>query len=153
MKIDKIDWQIRLLKLAQHISGWSKDPSTKVGAVLATSDAKVISNGYNGLPINFDDNLIADRDYKIENVIHAELNCLANMVMKPLNVELYLFVTHSVCPECAKIISAHSFIKRVYYVKNEEFEARWNATRTESFFHNTNIEYIGINSELLNEKQ
>ena len=75
------------------------------------------------------------------------------MVMKPLNVELYLFVTHSVCPECAKIISAHSFIKRVYYVKNEEFEARWNATRTESFFHNTNIEYIGINSELLNEKQ
>ena len=44
------DWDQRFLDLAHHISLWSKDPSTKVGAV-AVSDARaVLETGYNGIP-------------------------------------------------------------------------------------------------------
>ena len=32
--IDLRDWDTRFLDLSEHISKWSKDPSTKVGAVI-----------------------------------------------------------------------------------------------------------------------
>jgi len=35
-------WDIRFLDLAKHISIWSKDPSTKVGAVIFDSDKRIV---------------------------------------------------------------------------------------------------------------
>ena len=43
-------WKKRYLKLAKEISTWSKDPSTKVGAIIVGSKGQVISQGYNGFP-------------------------------------------------------------------------------------------------------
>jgi dCMP deaminase len=43
-------WDIRFIELAKHVSTWSKDPSTKVGAIIATEDRRVLSMGYNGFP-------------------------------------------------------------------------------------------------------
>ena len=71
MKIYETKWQRRFIELAEHIATWSKDPSTRVAAVLVTSDGKIVSVGYNGLPAGFDDSKIADREYKIPRVIHA----------------------------------------------------------------------------------
>ena len=47
---DITDWDIKFLKLAQHVSDWSKDPSTKVGAVVVDKDNRIVSIGYNGFP-------------------------------------------------------------------------------------------------------
>ena len=47
-KLDK--WDHRFLALAEHISHWSKDPSTKVGAVITHRSKRVVSMGFNGLP-------------------------------------------------------------------------------------------------------
>ena len=33
-------WDTRFLKLAAHIAGWSKDPSTKVGCIVVGADVK-----------------------------------------------------------------------------------------------------------------
>lgn len=38
------------MKLAQFFSEWSKDPRTKVGAVIIGENGQVLSQGYNGFP-------------------------------------------------------------------------------------------------------
>jgi dCMP deaminase len=43
-------WDLRFLTLAKTVSTWSKDPSTKVGAVIVDKNRRVVSLGYNGFP-------------------------------------------------------------------------------------------------------
>ena len=55
------DWDLFYLKLARQYSLGSKDPSTKVGALLVTSDHRLRSAGFN----NFDkDSEDAPEDYQ-----------------------------------------------------------------------------------------
>ena len=44
-------WETRFLEMARLVSGWSKDPSTKVGAVIVRPDKTIASVGYNGIAI------------------------------------------------------------------------------------------------------
>ena len=37
-------WDYRFIKLAKEIASWSKDPSTKVGAI-AVNDKRIIATG------------------------------------------------------------------------------------------------------------
>lgn len=71
-------WDTRFLKLAGEVAEWSKDPSTKVGAVIYRPDLTIVSLGFNGFPRGVDDDpaLYADRSIKYERVIHAELNAI-----------------------------------------------------------------------------
>jgi len=57
-------WDERFLDLATHISGWSKDPSTKVGCVVVGEDREIRSTGFNGFPrgISDDNDRLTDRD-------------------------------------------------------------------------------------------
>ena len=43
-------WDERFLKLCEHVSQWSKDPRTKVGACVVNDDKQIIGLGYNGFP-------------------------------------------------------------------------------------------------------
>lgn len=69
-------WEKRFLDLAKHISTWSKDPSTKCGAVITDSKNRIISLGYNGYPHGVDDSNYEDRELKYAKVIHAEMNAI-----------------------------------------------------------------------------
>ena len=40
-------WNVRFLDLARFIAAWSKDPSTKVGAVLVRPDRTIAAVGFN----------------------------------------------------------------------------------------------------------
>ena len=42
-------WHERFMEMAQMISSWSKDPSTKCGCVI-TCNREVVGMGYNGFP-------------------------------------------------------------------------------------------------------
>ena len=49
-------WIKRFLDLSKLVSTWSKDPSTKVGAVIIDPETKtIVSTGYNGFPRNIED--------------------------------------------------------------------------------------------------
>ena len=48
-------WKKRFLKLSKEIAEWSKDPSTKVGALIISEDKNIISTGYNGFPRGIED--------------------------------------------------------------------------------------------------
>lgn len=65
-------WDFRFLDLAKFISSWSKDPSTKVGAVITDWDNRIVSIGYNGFPKNVHDcpNMLEDRATKYLSLIH-----------------------------------------------------------------------------------
>jgi dCMP deaminase len=71
------DWDFRFLELAASISKWSKDPSTKVGAVIVSSDKKIVTLGYNGFPRNVrDDHRLETREIKYDLIVHAEANAI-----------------------------------------------------------------------------
>lgn len=74
----RLKWDSRYLRLAREVGKWSKDPSTKVGAVLVRPNNSVASLGFNGFPPGHDDSpeLYADRAYKYAHVVHAEVNAL-----------------------------------------------------------------------------
>lgn len=71
-------WDFRFMHLAHLISSWSKDPNTRVGAVIVDKDNRIVSIGYNGLPkgISDKDEILQDRDLKNQMIIHAERNAL-----------------------------------------------------------------------------
>lgn len=69
-------WERRFLNLAREVSSWSKDPSTRVGAVLVRPDHTVAGIGFNGLAPGVDDSRASDREFKIASVIHAEENAI-----------------------------------------------------------------------------
>ena len=71
-------WDGRFLSLATHISGWSKDPSTKVGCVVVGPDREIRSTGFNGFPqgIADTDERLSDRNLKYPLICHAEENAI-----------------------------------------------------------------------------
>ncbi len=69
-------WDMRFLHLAQHVSTYSKDPSTCVGSVIVRPDNSVCSIGFNGFPMDVKDTeeRLNNRELKLRIVIHAEIN-------------------------------------------------------------------------------
>lgn len=97
-------WDQRFLQMAQLVSTWSRDPSTKVGAVIVGADKKIISLGYNGFASGLpdDESLYADRDYKNQIVLHAELNAILSSKHDLSGAIIYS--THQPCMACASVI-------------------------------------------------
>ena len=115
-------WDLRFLEMARNAASWSKDPSTKVGAVIVDDDKRVISVGYNGFPKGVtDDERLNDREEKYKMIVHAERNALlfANKDVRNCNLFTYPFMPCSVC--AGMIIQAG--IKRVVTVRNNN--SRW----------------------------
>ena len=103
-------WDRRFLHLAEHVSWWSKDPSTLVGAVITDRHHRVVSLGFNGLPHGVDDDaaVLEQRDLKLACVIHAEENALlfARTDLRKHPHTLYVWPMPP-CARCAsKIIQA-----------------------------------------------
>ena len=79
MKLTK-KWDRHFLESALHKSTMSKDPSTKVGAVIVGFDNEERSSGFNGFPRGIADTQerLTNRDMKLKLVVHAELNAILN---------------------------------------------------------------------------
>lgn len=100
-----LKWDRRFLNLAKLISTFSKDPSTKVGAVIVDSKNRLVSTGYNGFPRGVSDNeeLLNDRDEKYIRIIHAELNAIL-FARKDLSGNTLYSWPFQPCGACASII-------------------------------------------------
>jgi len=130
-------WIRRFLDLAEYISNWSKDPSTKVGAVIVDKNNRIISTGYNGFAIGVKDmkDRLNNREVKYKMVLHAEENAI--MFAKQNLEGCSLFVSKMPpCAHCASLI-IQSGIKNVYVYK-DEFPERW-------------IEHIGLTKQIFKE--
>ena len=67
-------WDIRFIGLAKHVSQWSKDPSTQVGAVIVDQKHRVISLGFNGFARGVRDlaERLENREMKYDMIIHLD---------------------------------------------------------------------------------
>lgn len=101
-------WDKRFLALAEHVAQWSKDPSTKVGAVIVDPNNRIISVGYNGFPRGVDDlpERLENRDIKYKIIIHGEENALL-FARGPVNgYRLYVWPLMPCAPCAAMVIQA-----------------------------------------------
>lgn len=116
------DWDFKFLKLAKHVSDWSKDPSTKVGAVIVDQDNRIVSIGYNGFPKGVkDDGRLEARNIKYSLILHAEENALlfSKQDLKGCKIYTYPLFPCSRC--CSKIIQCG--INEIIALKNDN--PRW----------------------------
>lgn len=97
-------WDRRYVGLAREVASWSKDPSTKVGAVLVRPNNSVASTGFNGFPPGADDSpeLYADRGYKYQHIVHAEINAL-NFLGSPAT-GFTVYTSFPCCPDCVEAL-------------------------------------------------
>ena len=78
-----ISWDEYFMGVAILAAQRSKDPNTQVGACIVSNDNKILSIGYNGMPLNCsDDDFTWERDTADDNkyfyTVHSELNAILN---------------------------------------------------------------------------
>ena len=120
-------WDIRFLELAKHISGWSKDPSTKVGCVVVGEDREIRSTGFNGFPrgISDDNERLTDRSQKYPLICHAEENAIMHAARIGISLKgSTAFVTWPPCSRCARSL-IQAGIKEIVYPETKEIPERW----------------------------
>lgn len=105
-KLRRLKWHSRYLELAQQIASWSKDPSSKIGAIAVGSKGQVLAQGYNGFPRGIEDNesRFENKELKYKYVVHAEMNLIYNASYNGVSLDgSTVYVTGlPVCSECAK---------------------------------------------------
>lgn len=94
-------WDQRFLDMAMLVSGWSKDPNARVGAVLVDAHGQVANVGYNGFPKSVEDTFERmNSELKPELVVHAEMNAVVGAGDRARGGTLYVF-GKPVCARCA----------------------------------------------------
>lgn len=100
-------WHYRFMELAFLISTWSKDTSTKTGAVVIGPDREIRATGYNGLVRGVDDNIPErmERPTKYDFFEHAERNAVYNACLTGTSLKgCTMYATHAPCTDCARAI-------------------------------------------------
>ncbi|MES9935010.1 MAG: dCMP deaminase family protein [Sedimenticola sp.] len=117
-------WDTRFLGLAAHISAWSKDPSSQVGAVI-TDGNRIVSLGYNGFAAGVVDapDRLEDRNTKLNLTIHAEENAM--IFAKRDLTDCTVYVTHPPCPRCASKLIQEEVARIVSIAPSDDFLSRW----------------------------
>ena len=121
------DWDQRYLNLANHISQWSKDPSSKVGCVVVGPDREIRSTGFNGLPRGIEDNdeRLNNREIKYPLICHAEENAIMHAARIGISLkDCTAYVTWPPCTRCARSL-VQAGVSTIIYPKNIEIPDRW----------------------------
>ena len=120
-------WDRRFIDLALHISGWSKDPSTKVGCVVVGEDREIRSTGFNGFPRGIEDSMerLEDRELKYPLICHAEENAIMHAARIGISLkDCTAYVTWPPCTRCARSLIQAGVIE-VVYPGDIEIPDRW----------------------------
>lgn len=140
-------WGDRYTCLAKEISTWSKDPSTKVGAVVIGNNGEVLSQGYNGFPRGIKDTSqrLKNREKKYNLVVHAEMNAIYNASLNGVSLNgstLYVYGL-PICNECAKGIIQVG-IDKVIATRPANYNKEWDESikDAKALFKEAEVEYL-----------
>lgn len=105
------------MDIAKRFASLSTAKRLQVGAIVVKDD-RIVSIGYNGMPSGWDNNcehVVAGELKTRPEVLHAEANAITKLAKShESGNNAAIFVTHSPCIECAKLIY-QSGINRIYY--------------------------------------
>lgn len=131
---DYLSWDEYFMGIALLCAGRSKDPNTNVGACIVSDENKILSLGYNGMPIGCsDDEYPWERegellDTKYAYVCHAEMNAILNYNGGNIKGSK-MYVSLFPCNECAKAIIQKGISEVIYYSDKYSNEASTIASR------------------------
>jgi dCMP deaminase len=113
--------------VARELALLSKDPSTRVGAVIVGPGNEIRASGWNGFPRGVRDlpERYDDRPTKYKFIAHAEANAIANAARAGTPTDgcsLVVTALHP-CNECTKMIIGAG-IRRIY-APMPDMEGRW----------------------------
>lgn len=121
-------WDIRFLKMAEHVSMWSScnQENRQVGAVIV-KNKRIVTTGYNGAPSGIKTckerneclrckmNIKSGTHLEVGYAVHAEQNAIIQAARLGIAIDnTTLYCTHQPCTICAKMI-INAGIKRVVY--------------------------------------
>lgn len=142
---DYISWDEYFMGVAMLSGMRSKDPNTQVGACIVSPDHKILSMGYNGLPIGCSDDDFpwAREGDPLENkyfyTTHSELNAILNYRGGSLEGAT-IYVTLFPCNECAKAI-IQSGIKRIVY-DSDKYDTQPNVIASKRMLSAAGVEMV-----------
>lgn len=141
------NWTQNYFNLAKQVSTWSKDPSTRVGAVAVGARGQILSQGYNGFPRGIDDSDVRlnDREQKYKYIVHAEQNCIYNATLNGVSLagsDLYIWGL-PLCSECAKGVIQVG-VKRVFMCYPSYVDNKWKDSfeTTKNMLKEAGVEYM-----------
>ena len=104
----------RYLRMARIWAENSYCERRKVGALIV-KDKSIISDGYNGTPVGFE-NVCEDEDGLTKHyVLHAEANAITKLASSTQSsIGATVYVTDAPCIECAKLIIQSHIVRVVY---------------------------------------
>jgi dCMP deaminase len=132
MTTERSSWTSLFLGMGYLIGTRSPDPSTKVGAVIASQDNVILSTGYNGWCRNLEEiPLDSDKLKKPEKYFHfehAERNAIYNAARTGISlVNSILYVPWLSCIECARAIVQVGISQVVVHKEGQEnYEKAYN---------------------------
>lgn len=149
-------WDQYFMTMAYLVSMKSKDPSTRVGAVIVGEDNAVRATGYNGLPRDVADTASRyhDRDYKLDAASHAEENAVLHCARIGLATKgTRLYCPWIPCSRCARLIIQAGISKVIYDVSfpgNQE-ERDWAVSIkiTKELFAEAGVELQAFDEKLV----
>jgi dCMP deaminase len=100
----------------------SKDPSTKVGALITDKKGRVVSQGRNGFPMGVNDTEVT-REIKYLRSLHAELNAIL-FATKNLD-DCTMHVSAPPCAQCMAAIIQSGITKIICYTSEIESREPW----------------------------
>jgi dCMP deaminase len=120
------DWDRWFLDIAKVVATKAKDPSTKVGAVIADDKNRLVSVGYNGYPRGIPDEGMDNREEKLMKTIHAEENAILFSKRDLTGCTLYVY-PFFVCGPCMSKIVQTGISRVVCEVEdpNSSVVKRW----------------------------
>ena len=127
---DYISWDEYFMGIALLSAMRSKDNNSQVGACIVSPENKILSLGYNGMPIGCND----DDMY----VCHSELNAILNSPNHDLRGSR-MYVTLFPCNECAKAI-IQSGIKELIYL-SDKYHDTHASIASRRMFNMTGVKY------------
>ena len=149
-------WDQRFLVLASHIAGWSKDPSTKVGAV-AVRDRRILAQGFNGLPVGITDTnaRLTDRDTRLSMTVHAEMNCVAFAAKSGVSLTgatMYVWPLMT-CSQCAALLIQAGIAKVVIpdFVEPQRWQESFDLARSMFIEAGVAVHRISMSGDLNEE--
>jgi dCMP deaminase len=142
------DWDTYFMRIARIVAARATCDRKHVGALLTTSDHRIIATGYNGAPrgmphcdeVGHEMKDIDGRPSCIRT-IHAESNALDQAGLDARGGTLYITVIS--CYECAKRIVNAGIVKVVY---GEYYESR-NTKLVADFYRDAGVELVQATGE------
>ena len=140
-------WDLRYVHHAEHISTWSKDPSTQTGAVIVAPDRTIVSLGYNGFPRGMEDTpeRLNDRQEKYARIIHCEMNALLSSRLPVEGCVLFTWPFLS-CSRCAVHVAQAGIMRCVAPRVPSHLLDRWGdeLERTRSYYEEIGVAYTEL---------